>query len=91
MNPAPGYLTVPEAALRLSISEDRVRKLIAHNELPAARVGRNWLIPLSEVEHRLASRPSRGRRLTPARSTASCAVETQWTCSVPIISVYAPI
>jgi excisionase family DNA binding protein len=67
-NPAPGYLTVRDAASRLSVTEDMVRKLIARGELEAARVGRDWMIPSVAVERRLATRPSRGRRLTPARA-----------------------
>jgi excisionase family DNA binding protein len=67
-DPAPGHLTVPEAASRLSVTEDMVRKLIARGELRAARVGRDWMIPSNSIEHRLSSPPSRGRRLTPARA-----------------------
>ena len=67
-NPAPGHLTVPEAALRLGVTEGMVRSLITRGELAAARVGRNLMIPSDAVEQRLSSRPSRGRRLTPARA-----------------------
>ena len=65
-SPTPGYLTVAEAASRLSVSERMVRFLIEHGDLPASRVGsRSWLIPVEAVELRAAHRAGRGRRLTP--------------------------
>jgi excisionase family DNA binding protein len=64
--PAPGYLTVIEAAQRLSVVPNTIRALIAKGELSAAKVGDQWLIPVGAVDHRLSVGPRHGRRLTPA-------------------------
>lgn len=64
--PAPGYLTVAQAAQRLSVVPNTVRSLIARHELPGAKVGRQWLIPVEAVDRRLSVGSRRGRRLTPA-------------------------
>lgn len=66
--PAPGYLTVTEAAQRLSVVPNTVRTLIAKHELPGTKVGRQWLIPAEAVDRRLSVGPRRGRRLTPANA-----------------------
>lgn len=53
-----------EAAARLSITDDAVRKLIASGELPAERVGnKTWLVSTEAVERRLEHEPRDGRRL----------------------------
>lgn len=62
----PGYLTVAEAAQRLSVVPNTVRALIAKGELPATKVGDQWLIPAEAVDRRLSLGPRHGRRLTPA-------------------------
>lgn len=68
-SPAPGYLTVAEAAQRLGVSQDMVRKLIAHGDLPAARVGGvSLLIPETAVDLRRAQAAGRGRRFTPSNA-----------------------
>lgn len=62
--PAPGYLTVPEAAKRLSVVPNTVRRLITTGELPATKVGDQWLVSLEAVDHRLSVAPRHGRRMT---------------------------
>ncbi|MFV2065015.1 MAG: helix-turn-helix domain-containing protein [Chloroflexota bacterium] len=63
-----GYLTTPEAASMLSVSVARVRDLAARRELPAIKLGREWLIEKAAVERRMALEPRAGRRFTPARA-----------------------
>jgi len=43
-------LTVDEAAARLKIKADTVRKWLRSGKLRAAKLGRSWRIPDSEVE-----------------------------------------
>ena len=51
--PLPVFLTVPDAATRLDISQQRVRQLIESGHgLRATKVGRDWLIPESDIERR---------------------------------------
>ncbi len=52
----------------LSVSVARVRDLVARRELPAIKLGREWLIEKAAVEHRIALEPRAGRRFTPARA-----------------------
>lgn len=42
-------LTVKEAAAQLKTTRQQIRKMIANGELPAAKVGREWRIPLAGV------------------------------------------
>jgi excisionase family DNA binding protein len=65
-SPIVGHLTVAEAALRLEVTANDVRRLVDAGELPAAKVGRQWLIPAEAVEHRRELGPRKGRRLSPA-------------------------
>jgi excisionase family DNA binding protein len=62
--PAPGYVTVAEAAKRLSVTEQRVLRLIHQHELEADRVGHAYLVRLEDVERRAALAPAGGRRFT---------------------------
>lgn len=41
---APAMLDIPTACELLHMSEDTVRRLCRNNELPAAKLGKNWLI-----------------------------------------------
>ncbi len=52
----------------LSVSVARVRDLAARGELPAIKLGREWLIEKAAVEHRMALEPRAGRLFTPARA-----------------------
>jgi excisionase family DNA binding protein len=52
-------LTVPQAAEIIGLSRIRVRVLVRSGELPAEKVGRDWLIRRSVVE-RFARKERRG-------------------------------
>jgi excisionase family DNA binding protein len=43
-------LTIPEAAARLKVHSNTVRRLIKAGELKASKVGRQWRIQASELE-----------------------------------------
>jgi excisionase family DNA binding protein len=58
------FITVAEAANRLGLRPRRVQQLIASGALPAAKLGRDWLIEdsaLATVSHR--RRPGRPRKI----------------------------
>ena len=42
-------LTVKETAEQLKTTRQQIRKMIANEELPAVKVGREWRIPLASV------------------------------------------
>ena len=42
-------LTVKETAAMLKTTRQQVRKMIANEELPAVKVGREWRIPLASI------------------------------------------
>jgi excisionase family DNA binding protein len=42
-------ISVPEAAVRLGLSEQRVRALIAEGRLKAQKIARDWAIPESAL------------------------------------------
>ena len=42
-------LTVKETAALLKTTRQQVRKMIANQELPAVKVGREWRIPLASI------------------------------------------
>jgi excisionase family DNA binding protein len=52
-------LTVPRAAEIIGLSRVRIRNLVRSGELPAEKVGRDWLIRRSVVE-RFAQKERRG-------------------------------
>lgn len=52
-----------QAAERLAVTKNMVRGLISAGELPAERIGREWMVSLEAVELRLDRRPSDGRHL----------------------------
>lgn len=58
-------MSVSEAAARLGVTEDAVRKRIAGGGLPARRQGREWRLEASAVERAVRIRAPRGRRLSP--------------------------
>lgn len=45
-------LTVPEAALILGVTEQRVRFLIRRGRLEGRKLGRDWIVSRSDVEER---------------------------------------
>ena len=53
-----------EASERLSVSQQRVQALIKSGQLPAVKVGRDWLIEevdLEKVSERKAGRPPKNK------------------------------
>ena len=42
-------LTVKEAAQLLKTTRQQIRKMIANEELPAVKVGREWRIPMESI------------------------------------------
>lgn len=42
-------LTVQEAAQLLKTTRQQIRKMIANEELPAVKVGREWRIPMESI------------------------------------------
>ena len=67
---ASSRLTVLEAAARLGVSADAVRKRIATGRLPAQRRGRQWWIDARTVDRVARQRPGMGRPLSPEMSWA---------------------
>lgn len=49
------WLTVEEVALRLGLSEDRVRRLIRRREIVAFKIGQ-WLVRPQDLSHFISSR-----------------------------------
>jgi len=49
-------LTIIEAARRLGVHRETVRRSIERREVPAVRLGRRWLVPVQAVEDLLAGR-----------------------------------
>jgi len=49
-------LTIIEAARRLGVHRETVRRAIERREVPAVRLGRRWLVPVQAVEDLLAGR-----------------------------------
>ena len=43
------FLTVKEAARLLKTTRQQIRKMIANEELPAVKVGREWRIPMESI------------------------------------------
>lgn len=58
----PENLTLPEAAAQLRVQVRTLRGWIAQGELLAARPGKHYLVPRSEVERLL--RPTRAARVS---------------------------
>ena len=57
-------ISVQEAANRLGVSADAVRKRIASGRLPAQRRGREWWLDAREVDRMARKRPGQGRPLS---------------------------
>jgi excisionase family DNA binding protein len=53
------WITAPEAARRLGVSERRVRQLCALGQLPARKVARDWVIHPTDVERFAELEPGR--------------------------------
>jgi excisionase family DNA binding protein len=64
-------LTTGEAAQRLGVSAQEVRRLIAADELRATRKGRLWLVDEDAVAERRGAKVSRGRALAAATAWAA--------------------
>lgn len=63
-------LTVQEAAARLGVSADAVRKRVAAGDLPAERRGREWSLDARAVDRMARQPPGPGRPLSPAMAWA---------------------
>ncbi len=53
------YLTIPEVAPPLGMSEKALRKRIERGQIPYRKLGRRVLIPLQELEEFLAALPGK--------------------------------
>ena len=53
-------LTTPQAATRLGVTRGRVLQMITRGQLPAVKVGRDWLITEEDLQ-RVVDRPGPGR------------------------------
>jgi excisionase family DNA binding protein len=56
-------LGTKEASERLAVSQQRIQALIKNGQLPAEKVGRDWLIKENDLElirNRRAGRPKKG-------------------------------
>lgn len=65
MNVSDQWLSVAQAATRLSVSERRVRQLLASGELSSAEVAGRQVLTVDSVRRREAERPPPGRPLSP--------------------------
>ena len=52
-----GYVTVAEAATRLHLSEEQVRRKLRSGKLRGHRVGNQWFVDESSLEKRTTSKP----------------------------------
>ncbi|MGA3354791.1 MAG: helix-turn-helix domain-containing protein [Acidimicrobiales bacterium] len=50
----PQALSIAEAASRLGVHRQTLRAAIRRGELPAARLGRRWLVPVAALDRLLA-------------------------------------
>jgi len=60
-------ISTAEAAKRLNVTADRVRKMIVSKRLKAIKVGREWLIDPKDLEllkDRKVGRPRKARKST---------------------------
>jgi excisionase family DNA binding protein len=56
------YVSVPEAAVQLELTDGRIRQLIREHRLQAHKVGKDqWAIPVLAVEEYRQSRRGPGR------------------------------
>jgi excisionase family DNA binding protein len=53
-------LTVDEAAARLKLQPDTVRRMIRAGRLRAQKLGRGWRVPVSALAETLAEAPKTG-------------------------------
>ncbi|MGA2806304.1 MAG: helix-turn-helix domain-containing protein [Acidimicrobiales bacterium] len=50
----PQALTIGQAAIRLGVHRETLRAAIERGEIPAARLGRRWLVPVAALDRLLA-------------------------------------
>jgi excisionase family DNA binding protein len=62
----PGYISLKEAARLLGLSESRVYQYIQEERLSAAKLGRNIVLPLKEVQAFKPDIPGRKRKTPPS-------------------------
>lgn len=58
-------LTIGEAARRLGVHRETLRAAIGRGEVPAARLGRRWLVPVDAIDDLLAGRVVTARESSP--------------------------
>jgi excisionase family DNA binding protein len=56
--PGPQALTIGEAARRLGVHRETLRAAIDRGEIPAARLGRRWLVPVAVLDRLLSASES---------------------------------
>jgi excisionase family DNA binding protein len=57
----PQALTITAAAQRLGVHRETVRAAIERGEIPAARIGRRWLVPIAALDRLLAGVSTHGQ------------------------------
>ncbi len=50
-------VTIAEAARRLGVHRETLRGAIRRGEIPAARLGRRWLVPVAAIDRLVADDP----------------------------------
>ena len=69
-----GFLSLSEAAERLDVGKEQVRRYVHRGLLPATKLANIWVVPSSHVAALKTGRPSDGRPLSP-RNAWSCIVD----------------
>jgi excisionase family DNA binding protein len=59
-----GYLTTKQASVHSGISQDHVRRLLQTGTVEGVKLGHDWLVLVSSLEHFMANRPRPGRKRT---------------------------
>ena len=59
-----GYLTTRQASERSGISQDHIRRLMWSGTLSGLKLGRDWLVEASSLDHYLLNRPKPGPKPT---------------------------
>jgi len=71
---AMNYLSVPEAAAIIGVTDRRVRAMIANGLLAAERIGGRWLLPDTQVDRMAAAPRKPGRPYSPAHAWGLLAI-----------------
>lgn len=68
------FVTVPEAAEIIGVTEGRVRQLLKSGDLDGQKLGRDWVVPKGEADRFAALDPptvGRPRKTNPEKSEKS--------------------